>query len=464
MKNHHVTGKSFNQGNHLISNDMVSESLAMLETAMNSNLLAEIDISANGLPRNSTAMDGDDFWPDQSDWFAALRPYKVSADGILTIPIKGVLLHGVAITYGQYMTGYDYIMRAVQRGQNDPYVKGFFFHINSPGGHVSGCFDVCDLIFSLKKPTVAFAADTACSAAYAIAASCGKIIGTQTCRTGSIGVLSGYVDYREALDKAGVKYLYISAPEGGLKSEGHIGGNISKELLDKTQADANECYAMFLNCVTRNRPITEEQIRATKALTYQKDSSLEMGLIDMVASSVDIAQVASEIITGAIESQQPGNKPILAHKNEDNEMTAEEKAAMIAAAKAEGIAEGQAAGQTAASKRIADVLGSPETEGREELAKHMAFNTQMDAAAIIDILKISPKATAAPTNPAAPVAHTNADMQESFDKQMQKHAPNLDPNTDEKTNDDKQSASIKGSLALAQRAGLAGYKFDNKSN
>ena len=463
MKNHHAMTESFNRGNHLISGESLSESLAMMDAALNSNLLAEIDISALALPRNSTPhMSSDDFWPDQADWFSAMRPYRVSADGILTIPVKGVLLHGVTITYGQYMTGYDYLVRAVQRGESDPDVKGFAFHVNSPGGHVAGCFDFCDLVFSLKKPTVAFAADAACSAAYAIAASCDKIIGTQTCRTGNIGVLSGYVDYREALDKAGIKYHYVSAPEGGMKSEGHFGANISKELLQKTQSDANESYAIFVNCVTRNRPITEAQIRETKALSYQKDSSLEMGLIDMVASSVDIAKVTSEIIHLAIENQQPGISPTIAHENEDANMTAEEKAAMIAAAKAEGIAEGQAAGQTSASKRIADVLGSPETEGREELAKHMAFNTQMDAAAIIDILKISPKATAAPANPDP--AKTAPNMQESFDKQMQKHAPNLDPNADDKSDDEKQSASIAGSLALAKRAGIGGYKFDTKAN
>lgn len=457
-----VTG--FRRGNHLIKVDSFEESIEMLQTALGSNLISDVDITAQALPRNSTAMGSDDFWPDQSDWFAQMRPYKVSADGILTIPVRGILMHGVSITYGKYFTGYEYLVRAIQRGIADMSVKGIVFHVDSPGGHVAGCFDLCDLIYSLEKPTVAFVADQACSAAYAISASCKKIIATQTCDVGNIGVLTGLVDYTKMLDDAGVKYYYISAPEGGLKADGHFGAGVSQETLDDLQASANETYAIFVNCVARNRPLTPEQIIETKALSFRKEASLAMGFIDMVASSVDILGAAGSAFAN-LESDgdaddQPGETMKTAPVIEDVKMTEEEKAKMQADAKAEGIREGQ----VAAAKRISDILGSPEAVGREDLAKHLAFNTDMAAEGAVATLTVSAKvATAAPVTPEK---DGDKNMQKSFDEQMSKNAPNLTPNSNDDSNkpEDKAASSVAASMALARRAGIGGYNSPEKAN
>ena len=51
----------------------------------------------------------------------------------------------------------------------------------------------------------------------------------------------------------------------------------------------------------------------------------------------------------------------------------------IATARAEGHAEGLAQGQTAERERISAILGSESAAGREKLAKHIAFDTDMSA-------------------------------------------------------------------------------------
>ena len=53
-------------------------------------------------------MAADDFWFSSDDYRSQYRPYKVQ-DGILTIPVKGLLLNNFSIIYGSYATGYDYI-------------------------------------------------------------------------------------------------------------------------------------------------------------------------------------------------------------------------------------------------------------------------------------------------------------------------------------------------------------------
>jgi hypothetical protein len=45
----------------------------------------------------------------------AYRPYVVR-DGVLRIPVKGVLLHDFPFAFGSWATGYTYIARALDRG------------------------------------------------------------------------------------------------------------------------------------------------------------------------------------------------------------------------------------------------------------------------------------------------------------------------------------------------------------
>ena len=74
----------------------------------------------------------DDFW-DEDVWYAYYRPYTVE-NGVLNIPVAGVLLNNFPYQLGRWATGYAYIEAAVQRGLDDPEVMGILFVEDSPGG------------------------------------------------------------------------------------------------------------------------------------------------------------------------------------------------------------------------------------------------------------------------------------------------------------------------------------------
>jgi len=63
----------------------------------------------------ATTTTADNFWPEPDSWRAAYRPYVVQ-DGILHIPVRGMLLHNFPWADGQWATGYEYIERAFKRG------------------------------------------------------------------------------------------------------------------------------------------------------------------------------------------------------------------------------------------------------------------------------------------------------------------------------------------------------------
>lgn len=65
----------------------------------------------------------DDFWPAEGSWMRAFRPYNVTADGTLVIPIKGYMAHDFGYQIFDWVTGYTYIQKAFERGMADPMVK-----------------------------------------------------------------------------------------------------------------------------------------------------------------------------------------------------------------------------------------------------------------------------------------------------------------------------------------------------
>ena len=163
----------------------------------------------------STEFASGDFWTELGEtWTKMVRPYRVS-NGMLQIPVRGVLLKDFPYEYFGMATGYEYIRAAFDRGLADPEVKGIAFVFDTPGGMVAGNFDLVDHIASKRgtKPIAGFANEHAYSAGYSLisAVDPGRIVVARTGGVGSIGVVTAHVDYSEAMEKAGVKVTFIHA-------------------------------------------------------------------------------------------------------------------------------------------------------------------------------------------------------------------------------------------------------------
>ena len=328
----------------------------------------------------------DDFWFREDDRRARYRPYNVNA-GILTIPVKGVLLHDFPWTISSYATGYDYILKAFQRGQADASVRGIAFLIHSPGGDVAGCFDAVDKMFASKgsKPVRAFAHEYAYSAAYAIASLADKIVVSRTGGVGSIGVVTSHVDYSEALDQSGIKVTFIKF--GAHKTDGNPYEPLGKDAEARIQARIDALGEVFVATVARNRKLDGEKVRATEALTYTASEAISNGLADSVGPLDDaVAAFAADL-----ETAQQGDEQMT-----DKTNAAVDQAA-IEAARAEGQAAGVKAGADAAVARISAILDSEEAKGNPALASHFAFKTDMSSEAAKAALIAAGPAATAPT-------------------------------------------------------------------
>lgn len=312
---------------------------------------------------------------DDDDFFflgsGSLRPYNVTG-GVLTIPVKGMLMAGLPFALGSMATGYEYITAAVERGAADPDVKEIVLDINSPGGTVPGCFDCADAIFAARgeKPIRAVANEAAYSAAYAIASSADSIQVARTGGVGSIGVMTAHMDMSAALEARGVKVTSITA--GKHKDDGApfkpLSDHAKKHMTDRV----NAIHDIFVSTVARNRDMDEQAVRDTEAATFMAQEAVELGLADTVGPLGKLSATAD-----------PSNE------NEDEDMTTENSAVALAAhesAVAAAAKEGAVTGASGERARVASIMDSEEAKTRPAAARHVALNSDMTAEAAATFL------------------------------------------------------------------------------
>ncbi|MDA8230157.1 MAG: S49 family peptidase [Magnetospirillum sp.] len=202
-------------------------------------------------------------------------------DGVAVIPVQGILMPG-DFAYGSWATGYDWIRRGVAAAAAASDVRAIVLDVDSPGGTVTGCFDLADAIYAARgpKPIHAILGENAYSAAYAIASAADRITVPRTGGTGSIGVIWMHVDWSAALAEAGIKVTVVAF--GARKADGHPEMPLAKEALARIQADIDTMGDLFVRTVARNRGLSADKVRETEAATFLGDDGVSIGLADAV--------------------------------------------------------------------------------------------------------------------------------------------------------------------------------------
>jgi len=243
------------------------------------NITRMVNLDGMAIEPMAFSLDGDGHqYRDRDAGYDLVGPVAV-------IPVQGTLVQKLG-TLRPYsgMTGYDGIRQAFLSALADPDVEGIMLDIDSPGGEVSGCFDLVDAIYEQrgKKPVHAILSDGAYSAAYAIASAADRIAVPRTGGVGSIGVICMHVDFSKALTSAGVQVTFITY--GDRKADGHSEIPLSKEALERFQADIDTMGELFVGTVARNRGMAADKVRGTQAVTFMGDKGVAVGLADVVAA------------------------------------------------------------------------------------------------------------------------------------------------------------------------------------
>jgi len=199
-----------------------------------------------------------------------------------------------AALFGDEVTTYGFIERAVKEADADPEVKEIFLAIDSGGGYVTGVEEAGRAISSAKKPTTTLAGDTVGSAAYWLAACADTIVATQkTGFFGSIGVVTEFIDRSKADAAQGYTRYSITNQASKDKRPNLATEEGQAVLLDELDA----LYSEFKNTVLskRSAKLTSESIDALTGRMFIAEKALSLGLVDKIASREDLLKSDSSV-------------------------------------------------------------------------------------------------------------------------------------------------------------------------
>lgn len=370
---------------------------------------------------------GDD---DNYEYADPFRPYDVQ-NGVVVIPVSGVLAADLDFTIAGTITGYPYIQATYRRALADPAVNGVVLLVNSCGGDVNQCFELVDEMYAGKDqmPITTVVQGMAASAAYALASLGDTISISNTSEVGSIGVVGTHVDMSAALADQGLKITKIYA--GSNKINGDSAFPLSSEAYAEESALVTEAYNVFVNTVARNRPVlTTQDIINTQAGMFSATQAIANRLADSVSDVNSIILNFSNQLTGGValahSAKTVGNTqaalptasalPVASAAVPENQVPA--VTAPAASAPVDAVSAARAEGMKAATERFSAILGCDEANANPKLAFHFASKTDMTPEAAMEALRVAspaPVATPAPAvqTPvaAATVAPERADNQ-----------------------------------------------------
>ena len=239
--------------------------------------------------------DGNEDAPPAPYSEAVMGPLYNVRNGVAVIGVGGILnkySRSVDTASGGRGMSYERLRKAVAGVKglwNDGKIHTALFHIDSPGGEVSGVEQLATDITDLRESglrTVALADDTAASCAYWIGSQCGEFYATPLAMVGAIGVFTAVVDSsRWAEDKGFKVHLVRSGPHKGV---GMDGVPISAEEIAGIQAEVDALGAKFKAAVIRGRRgLASSLDKLADGRAHVGSEAVRLGLADGVVQSAE---------------------------------------------------------------------------------------------------------------------------------------------------------------------------------
>lgn len=230
---------------------------------------------------------------EQVDQFLTVNPDTSTA----VVELSGILSYKSMFNMATCSENISYqYLKSTFKDLVDKGYKNIGMIVDSGGGQAHGCFDAARYVATLLKDNnvtlTTFVDGSANSAAYLWTAISDKVYMSHDSEVGSIGVVCQLMNNSGALDKAGLKRVFVYSGESKVPFTDD--GEFSQEFLQDIQDSCDELYEEFINHVSSFRGIDKEVVRGTQAKTFTKDKALEIGLVDGVCTFEEFMNLLSD--------------------------------------------------------------------------------------------------------------------------------------------------------------------------
>jgi protease-4 len=176
----------------------------------------------------------------------------------------------------------------------DPAIKAIVVRVNSPGGGVVASDEIYRALLDFEKPVVIWMGDMAASGGYYISCGGDYVFAHPDTLTGSIGVISQFLNAEELMEKIGVDAVVITS--GASKDTGSLFREMTEEEQALWKTIIDEVYEGFVEIVAQARDLPLEDVRElADGRVYTGRQALELGLVDEVGAPNDAIAKAAEL-------------------------------------------------------------------------------------------------------------------------------------------------------------------------
>ncbi len=208
-------------------------------------------------------------------------------DRVAVIKVEGVIVDP------------ETILKSIEACKEDKSIKALVLRVDSPGGSVGASQEIyrsLERFRSSGKPLVVSMGNVAASGGYYISLPANYIVANEGTIVGSIGVIVQHMDYRDLLDKIGVKTTSIKT--GKFKDTLSPFRELTPEEKEYIQSTINDAYEQFISSILKHRGkyISEEKLRSiADGRIFTGKMAKELGLIDQIGNLHDAIDKAKEL-------------------------------------------------------------------------------------------------------------------------------------------------------------------------
>jgi len=181
-------------------------------------------------------------------------------------------------------------------------VKAIVLRVNSPGGGVGASQEIYRALLKTRdiKPVVTSMGGVAASGGYYAAAATDGIVANSGTITGSIGVIMGYTNFRQILDKIGLEPVVFKS--GEMKDAGSPTREMSEKERAYLQQLVSSLHGQFVRDVAEARGMELDVVgKLADGRIYTGEEAVSLGLVDRMGNLEDALEWAAEL--GGLEGE-----------------------------------------------------------------------------------------------------------------------------------------------------------------
>lgn len=187
-------------------------------------------------------------------------------------------------------------LEQLRQFREDDTIKAIVVRIDSPGGAVGPSQEIYREIRKTigTKKVVASMGAVAASGGYYVACAANGIVANPGTITGSIGVIMGYTNFRQLLDKIGLVPVVIKS--GAYKDTGSPTREMREDERELLQTVTSGIHEQFITAIAEGRRMDREKVAAVAdGRIFTGENAKDRGLVDRLGNFEDALAWAGEL-------------------------------------------------------------------------------------------------------------------------------------------------------------------------